>query len=233
MKLPGRPRVLRASATASTVALALLLLGGCAQLPPGTAAEVNGTRISTSEVDDLAAAQCDLREVLAKGGQAPATSAARVRQESLSLLMDAQLSLQFGKDQDVTPDELLSKGFLSQVTPFFEKLPEKSGTELTEVFTTWSRGRAVLVQVGSAATGQQPSATNTEQLLNAGLQARDRWLTKADIETDAGFAPGKDGFPGRGDSSVSRASSDFAKGSSGTEVDQKWVSGLPAGQRCG
>lgn len=229
MKLPGGPR----GAAAPVVALALLLLSGCAQLPPGTAAEVNGTRISTSEVDDLAAAQCDLREVLIKDGQASATSAARVRQESLSLLMDAELSLQFGKDQSVTPDELLSKGFLSQVTPFFEKLPAKSGAELTEVFTTWSEGRAVLVQVGSAATGQQPTPTNTEQLLNAGLQARDGWLKKADIETDAGYAPDKDGFPGGGDGSVSRATSDFAKGSGGTEVDEKWVSGLPTGQRCG
>lgn len=229
MKLPGRPRVVAAPA----VALALLLLSGCAQLTPGTAAEVNGTRITNSEVDDLAAAQCDLREVLTKGGQAAATSAARVRRESLSLLMDAELSLQFGEDEDVTADELLSKGFLSQVTPFFEKLPEKSRTELTDVFTTWSEGRAILVQVGSAATGQQPTATNTEQLLNAGLLARDGWLKKADIETDAVYAPGKDGFPGSGEGSVSRATSDFAKGSTGTEVDPKWVSGLPTGQRCG
>lgn len=229
MKLPGRPRVF----AAPVVALAVLLLGGCGQLAPGTAAEVNGTRITHNEVDDLAAAQCDLREVLTKDGQASAASAARVRQESLSLLMDAELSLQFGEDKDVTADEALSKGFLNQVTPFFEKLPEKSDAELTEVFKTWSEGRAILVQVGSAATGQQPTATNTEQLLNAGLQARDDWLEGADIETDAGYAPDKDGFPGGGDGSVSRASSDFAKGSSGTEADESWVSDLPAGQRCG
>jgi hypothetical protein len=229
VKLPGRPRAVVLPA----VALALLLLSGCGELTPGTAAEVNGTRITNSEVDDLADAQCDLREVLTESGQAAVTSASRVRRESLSLLMDAELSLQYGKSKGISADKLLTKAFLGQVQPFFEKLPDASRTELTDVFTTWSQGRAILVQVGSEATGQQPSPTNTEQLLNAGLQARDGWLKKADIETDAVYAPDQDGFPGGGDGSVSRARSDFAKGATAREVDEKWVTALPAGQRCG
>lgn len=229
MKLRGR----RAARVLPMMGLALLLLSGCGELTPGTAAVVNGTRISSAKVSDLADAQCDLRKQLAKAGQAPGTSAARVRQDSLSLLMDAELSRQFGQTKKLTPDPLLTQGFLGQVVPLFKSVSPASRTELTDVFTTWSKGRAILVQAGSAETGQPPSATNTEQLLNAGLQSREGWLKKAAIETDPRYSPDKRGFPGRGDGSVSHPGSDFAKAAGATELDPKWLTGLPAGQRCG
>ncbi len=51
--------------------------------------------------------------------------------------------------------------------------------------------------------------------------------------TDPRYAPSKDGFPGGGDGSVSRASSGFAKGATATKADAKFVAGLPASQKCG
>lgn len=230
MKLRGRTRAWAGPAAA----LALLLLSGCGELTPGTASVVNGARITDAQVNDLADAQCVLRGTLTKSGAAPATSAARVRQESLGLLMDAELSQQFGKASKITADKLLTNGFFGQVEPVFAPLPKKAREEFTSVFQDWSKGRAILVQAGSKSTGTQPTLQNLDQLLNAGLQARDAWLKKVRIDTDPRYAPDKRGLPGGGgDGSVSKASSSFAKGGSATELDQKWVTGLPASQKCG
>ena len=195
---------------------------------------VNGTRITNDDVQELTSAQCTLRKQLTKSGQAPAASASRVRQESLALLMDNELSKQFGKSEGIEVDKALAKALFGQVAPFFEPLPEKDRTVFNEVFGDWAEARAILVQAGGESTGQQPSPENLEQVMSAGLQAREKWQQQeADIRTDPRFAPGEDGFPGESSSSVSRATSDFAKQASATEQDPKWISELPPSQRCG
>ena len=224
----------RARFAAVPTAVALLLLTACGDVTPGTASVVNGTRITNDEVQELTSAQCVLRKQLTKSGQAPAASASRVRQESLGLLLDIALSKQFGESKGIETNKALARALFGQVAPFFEPLPEKDRTVLNNVFGDWAEGRASLAQAGGEATGQQPSPENLEQVLNAGLAARQKWQEKADIKTDPSFAPGKDGFPGgESSSSVSRATSDFAKLAAATEQDPKWISGLPPSQRCG
>ncbi len=230
MKLRGR----RTGRAAAAAALSLLVLSGCGGLPPGTAAKVNDTRITDDQVTDLADAQCRLQDDLVKGGNAPVVAVSQVRQQALSLLIDTQLSQQFGKSEGIRPDALLVRGFLGQVEPFFENLPQQVRDELTDVFTDWAGGRAVLVQAGSEATGEKISLEKTEQLLNAGLAEREKWLNKeADIETDPRYSPNEQGFPGGGDGSVSRPSSDFAKAADADQPNPDWVSGLPENQKCG
>lgn len=224
----------RAGVSVLSAAVALLLLAGCGDITPGTASVVNGTRITNDDVEELTSAQCVLRKQLTKTQQAPAASASRVRQESLWLLMDTELSKQFGESEGIEVDKGLAGALFGQVEPFFEPLPEKSRTVFNEVFENWAEGRAVLVQAGGEATGQLPRPENLEQVMNAGLVAREKWQQKADIKTDPSFAPGKDGFPGgESSSSVSRAISDFAKKSAAAEQDPDWISALPASQRCG
>jgi len=82
-------------------------------------------------------------------------------------------------------------------------------------------------------TTAAPSVTSVEQLLNAGLQERAKWMKSADIDTDPRYAPGEDGLPGGGDISVSEPGSDFAKDAGAQEADPKWVAALPANQKCG
>jgi len=212
---------------------ALLLLTGCDQLTPGTASVVNGTRITTDEVKDVADAQCVAAEEAAQGGSSTATAMSRVNQQSLFLLIDAELSKQFAEDEGLEPSKGLAQAFFSDFEASLAKLPEKSRTVLEDLFRDWAESRAVLVQAGSDATGQQPSEKNVEQLLNAGLEARAAWAQKADIETDPRYAPGEDGLPGGGDSSVSEAGSDFAKGAGAEQPDPEWVGALPASQKCG
>ncbi len=229
MKLRGRPTG-RVAAVAVT---GLLLLTGCGELDPGSAARVNGTRIAESQVTDLVDAQCQLRDKLTQDGSAPTIAASRVRQESLSLLLDTELSHQFGESEDLSADKLLARGFFNQVAPFFENLPDQSREQLTKAFEEWSEGQAILVEAGSQATGEEVSLEKAEQLLNAGLAERAKWLADAEITTDPRYAPDEQGFPGGGDGSVSRPGSDFAKSAGAAEADPEWVGGLPENQKCG
>ncbi len=195
------------------VGVALLLLSGCSGsgLPPGTASDVNGTRITTTRVSDVAAAQCDLRDVLTKKQLAPAITAAQVNRESLSLLMDTELTKQFGASEDIKPDPLLSEAFLGRVQPLFTDLPADSKALMTEVFTRLGghpldprRGRerrdraeAHVQQPGQAPRGRPAGCAQ-------------KWLKKAEITTDPRYGPDKDGYPSRDSASVSKARSTFA-----------------------
>jgi hypothetical protein len=211
----------------------LLLLTGCGELDPGAAAKVNGTRITDRQVSELVDAQCQLRDNLTKEGSAPVIAASRVRQESLSLLIDTELSHQFGQSEDLSANKLLARGFFGQVAPFFENLPAPAREELTKAFQEWSEGQAILVEAGSEATGEEVDLEKAEQLLNAGLAERAKWLEDAEITTDPRYAPNEQGFPGGGDGSVSRPGSDFAKSAGAAEADPEWVGGLPENQKCG
>ena len=229
MKLRGGTR----TAASATAVLALLLVSGCGGMTPGTAATVNGARITDDQVNELAAAQCVAVDRAAKTGNSTTMVISRVKQQSLGLLMDTRLTLQYADDQGIKPEKSLSEGFYRQIEPSITPLSGKTRTVLTEVFQDWAKGRAILVQIGSRGTGQAPSPTNIDQLTNAGLQARVPWLKKSDLEVDPRYGPTKQGFPGGGEGSVSRASSDFAKSASAVKADPQFVSSLPASQKCG
>ncbi|MEO7351238.1 MAG: hypothetical protein ABIR34_10640 [Marmoricola sp.] len=233
MKFRGQPSKRARVWAAPSAALALLLLTGCGEITPGTAAVVNGSRITNDDVNDLAAAQCVAADRAAKSGNSTAMAISKVKQQSLGLLMDTELSLQYAKDQDIVPEKTLAKGFYNQLEPGITPLPGKARAVLTDVFATWAQGRAILVTAGSKSTGQEPSFTNLDQLISAGLQDRTTWMKGAKIETDPRYAPSKGGFPGGGDGSVSRAGSTFAKGARSAKPDPKFVAGLPASQKCG
>ncbi len=228
MKLPGRTR-----ARAGTAVVALLLLTGCGQLTPGTAAVVNGSRITHDEVTALADAQCLAADQVAEAGESQSIAISSIKRQSLGLLMDTELSLQFAREENIDVPRGLATAFYNQLEPSIKPLPAEARVVLEDVFRTYAQGRAALVQAGGQATGQQPSLENVQQLLEAGVGARDAWLEEAEIETDPRYAPSPEGYPGGGDASVSRADSEFAKGAASVEPDPKWVSGLPAGQKCG
>ncbi|MET0998550.1 MAG: hypothetical protein ABWX73_07550 [Marmoricola sp.] len=214
-------------------AVALVVLSGCGEITPGTASVVNGTRITNDQVNDLAKAQCVAADLAAESGQSTSMAISRVKQQSLGLLLDTELSKQYAEDEGLEPQKSMSDGFYSQLEPGITPLPGKTRTEIEKVFGDWAVGRAILVEAGSKSTGEEPTFTNIEKLMNAGLQARDGWLKTADITTDPRYAPTEQGFPGGGDSSVSQAGSAFAKGATAAEPDPNWVSGLPANQKCG
>lgn len=231
-----RTRSVRRVPVAALVATLMgLLLSGCGDVPPGAAAVIGGTRIERSDVTELAAAQCDGIKQAAKSGQSQSGETPRKQlvQQALTLLMDIELNLQYGKDQDVSarPQEVAAT--YSQIEPLIKTLPAKYQDFMSSTFHRWAEGRDILTQVGERATGQQPSASNTDQLLNAGYQSRQPWLKKVHIDTDPRYGPAGVGWPGGADPSVSKAVSSFAKSADAKQPDEAWVSALPNSQKCG
>ena len=215
------------------VAVALLLLTGCGEITPGTAAVVNGTRITNDEVNDLAAAQCAGVALATKMQQGQAAARKKLEEGALSLLMDIQLNFDYGKslDLEARPDSV--EAIYGQIAPLIESLPAKQRPVTERVFKRWAEARDLMTQAGEEATGQQATAENSEAVINAAYQKREAWLEKVEIDTDPRYAPDERGFPGSGDGSVSRPTSEFAKGASADEPDPKWITALPANQRCG
>ena len=223
----------RLLAPLALTAVAVLGLSGCGELSPGSASVVGGERITHEEVDDLVAAQCTAADAAAKSGGSGAVAVSQVRQQSLGVLMDTALSMQYAEDQGITPDKQIAAALFDQFEPTIATLPESSRGELSKVFKEWALGRSAMIEAGSRASGQPVTADAAQQLMSAGLAAREKWLSSIDITTDARYSPAANGFPGGGDGSVSRPTSDFAKGATSTEADAAWVGGLPAGQKCG
>ena len=227
--------VRRAPLVALAATCAALLLSGCGSVPPGAAAVVDGTRISRSDVNELADAQCAGIEKAARSGQSQQQAAPRKQlvEQALTLLMDIELSLKYAASQGVEPRAQEVAATYAQVDPLIQSLPEKYHSFMEETFHRWAAGRDVLTQIGERATGQQPDANNTDALLNAGYQRREPWLKQVEIHTDPRYGPAGIGWPGGSDPSVSKAVSSFAKDADKRQPDAAWVSTLPLSQKCG
>lgn len=225
------PRVIGLALAAG---VALVALTGCGDyLPPSTASVVNGHRISTDQVDRLTRAQCAAADVAAKQGQSQTTALHRVEVFSLQLLLDTQLTEQYVRSIGVKADPEVTSTFYAQLKAGIATLPEQTRAELADVFSAWAQGRAALIEVGSQRTGQPVTPQGYQQLLDAGLQARQAWQKSVTITTAARFAPDSHGLPTDESGSVSRAVSDYARQSASSKPSPSWVSALPAGQRCG
>ena len=86
MRVAGRARPGRRVA----VAMAALLLTGCAQNAPGVAAQVGEDRITDKQVDDLAEALCVLSTGAQQGGGPVPTQ--QMRRQALQILLDIELA---------------------------------------------------------------------------------------------------------------------------------------------
>ena len=229
--LSGRSR---RYAAAVGVATAVLALAGCGSFTPNAASVVNGHAITHSEVDELAQAQCAGVELAKKQGQQQAVARKQLTERALGLLIDIRLNLDYGRSLGLSarPDETTQA--FAQVQPLIAALPAQYQSYLDDVFHQWAQGRDMMVQVGEAATGQAASATNGDQLLNAGYAKRETWLQKdATIDTDPRYSPGKVGWPGEGDGSVSKPVSSFAKDAGKSTPSSAFLGNLPASMVCG
>ncbi len=76
-------------------------------------------------------------------------------QQSLSLLMDTELSLQYGESEGVQPRPQQVAAIYAQADELIKSLPEKYQPFMSDTFHRWAEARDVLTQVGQQATGQE------------------------------------------------------------------------------
>jgi hypothetical protein len=227
---PGR--VARSARLSALVAAATLALTGCG-LHPGAAAVVGGDTISGEQVDDAAAALCSANITGAKAqGQAPPQLATRgARQAAVQVLIDSELSKQFGEARGVNPDRAQVSAALAQNKQTLALLPEDRKGDFEELLRGYAEGQIILIAIGKQELGK-PNASD-EKALAAGTKARDKWAkTHADVEVDPRYGEWSGGSLHTATGSLSVPVSERAVTGANMDPDASWVSGLPSSQKC-
>lgn len=228
-----RPRLGRPVRASALAAGAALLLAGCG-LNPGAAAVVGGTTISDDQVDDAATALCgaNIAGAAAQGQPKPELATRGARQAALSLLIDSELSQQYGAANGIEPPRAELSNALAQNQQTVNALPEDLREDFSDLLRTYVEAQLIVQEAGREAAG--PDA-GPEQLAAAGIQQRNEWLAEQDVEVelDPRFGEYQDGGIDGSGGSLSIPVSDRAAAGDSTEPSPEWVADLPLSQKCG
>ncbi len=223
-----RARIVKVSAL---VAGATFALTGCG-LHPGAAAVVGDETISGGEVDDAAGALCaaNLSAAEARGEAKPDLASRGARQGALQILVDSELSRQFGEEQGVEPDQAEVSSALQQNAQNIDLLPEDQKDNFRSILRGYAEGQLMLIEIGRDALGQQ-SAPN-DAAVAEGTRLRNEWASNVDIEVDPRYGSYAQGALNPTSGSLSIPASEGARAGAAAEPPVDWVAGLPLSQKC-
>jgi hypothetical protein len=220
-------------AKVTALAAAATLLAGCG-LHPGSAAVVGGDMISTQRVDQVAQALCSSQAGAAQA-QGRELASRGARQGALQVLLDSDLSRQFGESKGVQANQGQVSAALASNASEINSLPADQRDAFREALKEYVEGRLMLLEVGRqylAAQGQ-PSTDQTKAMA-AGEKLRADFAKKLKIEVDpryGTFDQAKGAFAVSSGSLSVPASQSAADGSS-PDPSAGWVASLPATQKC-
>jgi hypothetical protein len=212
----------------------LVALTGCA-VHPGAAAVIGQDTISTGQVDALAKGLCSTNAAgVAAGGQQAASRGAR--QGALQVLIETDLSQQFGKQRGVEPDQQQISKALAGSRGTIQQLPVEQRAAFKQALVQYWEGQLMLIDVGRQALQAQGKAHVTDQQAIAeGNRLRQQWAKNISVSVDPRFGTFWRGTfqPAAGGGSISVPASDSARAGNTTDPNGAYVSSLPASQKCG
>jgi len=159
---------------------AVLLLAGCGSVHPGAAAVVDGTEVSMSRADDVAAVYCQLSLLSAPEGT-PVPNA-DVRRQAVSDLVVAIVADGMAAEAGIEPNP---SSYELSPTQRDELARSFSGAELdrvVEAINDSQRTFAIAEELGAREI-DDPDA-ETQQLQEAGLQLIQSEVEQRDVEFD-------------------------------------------------
>jgi hypothetical protein len=213
--------------------VALLALSGCGT-HAGVSATVDGTKISTSDVDLLTRVQCDGLDQAQGSSGATTTPVAVVRQQALNGLIDSVLNEKFAAAKGGAYDKAAYRAEMNQVEQqLLTEVPKNDQDQMRAVIAQFDKGQLQAQEIGRRELLKQGVAKpSADEDLNAAYTLRADWAKALKITVDPAYAPGKSGLPGTGDRSVSKPISDFAKQGVASQPATTWADGLPKVQKC-
>lgn len=226
-----RARNVKAALVAAATAL---VLTGCG-MHPGAAAVVGDDPISGEQVDDAAAALCsaNIKSSQAQGQPAPDLPARGARQGALQLLIDSELSRQFGEARGVEPDQGQVSQALASNSSTTRLLPEGRRAAFTEIIRSYAEGQLVLLEVGKRSLAESGQfSPSDDEAITEGARLRDEWAKAVDIEVDPRYGSFDRGQLSPSSGSLSIPASQRATEGEKAEPSADWVAGLPATQKC-
>jgi SurA-like protein len=224
-----RARIAKMSALVAGAALAL---SGCG-LHPGAAAVVGDTTISGAEVDDAAAALCsaNITGAKAQGQPKPDLASRGARQAAVQLLVDTELSQQFGEEKGVEPEKSKVSSAVAQNKQTLDLLPEANKADFEALLRDYAEGQLMLIQIGRQSLAD--SSADDNAALSEGTKLRNKWARSVDVEVDPRYGSYAQGTLTPASGSLSVPVSQRATAGANADPSATWVAALPMSQKCG
>ncbi len=207
MRVAGRARPGRRVA----VAMAALLLTGCAQNAPGVAAQVGDDRITDEQVDELAEAPCLLNAGAGATQGSPVTGQ-QTRRQALQILLDNALAADV-----IDPDAIDKKqvaAALQQAAQSIDSLPERLQGTFEDAVTSFATSQLGLAALGRESLEDKGTDDPDQQAaLAEGQRLLVKYADKAGVSVDPRFGVLEKGQVKPADGSLSVPVSDQAKAS--------------------
>lgn len=224
--------------------VAVLGVSGCT-FHPGSAALVNGTKISQHDVDDLVGAACSftrLNRLADPAPSEPASSVAFFKHLFTQDLVSFAIVDKAARLQGVTVSPAAIGKIVGQ-QPLPKGLSDSDESTLTDFFTASARSQ--LQQIVIAAHLKDASVTSSEDVDEADyqtlLQSADAYMARftqqQSVQVNPAYGSWDDGAVGASDGSLSAPASEVAtkwlRLRKGSAADPASISGLPPNQVCG
>lgn len=223
--LAGRRVKLAALAAGVTTVLA-----GCG-LHPGAAAVVESQTISHDRVDEIATAVCTANVATSRmSNQPPATLPMRgARQVALQILLETELSHQFGEHEGVeaTPQEVSQA--VAQNEAGLNLLPPDQRATFREALRDYTEGQLIVRDIGQEAL---PGQASQQQAIEEGMRLRGEFVQTLDVEVDPRYGRFDEGRYQLGGTELSVPASAFARAGAREEPGDAFVAQLPDSQQC-
>jgi hypothetical protein len=211
-------------------AAATMAVTGCG-VNPGAAAVVGPETITHDEVDDIALAVCSANLATARVSNQPLpTLASRgAREVALQILVETELSHQFGEERGVEATGQQVSQAVAQNESGLALLPPEQREDFRTVLREYASGQLVLAEIGRRSLGGNVSE---DQAIAEGQRLRSEFVEDVEVEIDPRYGSFEDGRFTRGGSSLSVPVSDAARAGSQAQPGDAFVAALPASQQC-
>ena len=215
---------------------ATTLLSGCGT-HPGSAAVVGGERITNTEVDDAAAALCSstVSAAEAQGQPKPDLASRDARSAAIQLLLDNELSRQFGEAKGIKVDNRAVTQAMQQSAQQINLLPKPERADFRALFRGFQESQSILEQAATASLADQGKTNPTPEEISAeGTRLRNQWAAEEGLEVDVDprFGEYANGSITPKNGSISIAASDRARQGASQDPGEAWTAGLPLSQKC-
>jgi hypothetical protein len=215
----------------AVLAVALVLLSGCAGATPGVAAEVGDDTITVDQVDALAADVCALEKAVPEGtaNKQPPTSGLRARDGALQSMVLRSIADQMADDHGVTLNQQDYQQQVDQVRLQYDVVDDDDLIDAAlPAYTAIPYFINIVSQIG-----EQAGDVTGDQALAAGIKQAQEWQADNGIETNPMF-----GSFNIGDQEIESERDDLAFPVSKTakdsdEASADYIASLPESQRCG
>lgn len=215
-------------------AASMMVLAGCG-MHPGAAAVVGDERITPDEVDDAAAALCasTVRSALSQGQPRPELASRGARQAAVQLLLDNELTRQFGEAEGIEPNQQQVSEALRQTAGQIDQLRPGQREVFRDLFKSFQESQLILNEAGRRSLAEQGNPQPApEEAASEGARLRQRWARNLDIEVDPRFGTYDQGTVRPTSGSLSIPASDRARQGANPEPGADWTAGLPTSQKC-